>query len=109
MAPFARRGLAPGEMFPAGEPEYRVSFVKLRSGIRVRAIERGARKAPPVLFIPGWGSTVYIWRRNLPAIAAAGFRAIAVDLKGSGLSDKPLGENEYTSDAMVSHLEDVID
>lgn len=108
MAPFARRSLRPGEMFPAGDPEYRVRFVLLRSGIRVRVIERGEPTGHPVLFVPGWGSTVYIWRRNLPAIAKAGFRAIAVDLKGSGLSDKPLGESEYTSDALESHLGDII-
>lgn len=59
--------------------------------------------------LPGWGSTVYIWRRNLPAVAAAGFRAIAVDLKGSGLSDKPLGEHEYTSEAMIAHLGEILD
>lgn len=110
MAHRTRRGpLSPDEMFPAGEPGYRVSFVPLRSGIRVRAIERGDPYAPPVLMLPGWGSTVYIWRRNLPAIANAGFRAIAVDLKGSGLSDKPVGESEYTSDAMVTHLGDILD
>ncbi len=110
MASPTRRGrIPPDEMFPAGDPEYRVSFVKLRSGIRVRAIERGDPGAAPVLFLPGWGSTVYIWRRNLPAIAGAGFRAIAVDLKGSGRSDKPLGEHEYTSDAFVAHVGEIID
>lgn len=108
-SPTRRGRIPPDEMFPAGDPEYRVSFVKLRSGISVRAIERGDSGAAPVLFLPGWGSTVYIWRRNLPAIAAAGFRAIAVDLKGSGRSDKPLGEREYTSDAFVAHVGEIID
>lgn len=110
MASLTRRGrIPPGEMFPAGDPEYRVSFVRLRSGISVRAIERGDPASPPVLFLPGWGSTVYIWRRNLPAAADVGFRAIAVDLKGSGLSDKPLGEHEYTSEAFVAHVGEIID
>ena len=96
-------------MFPAKEPGYRVSFVRLASGIRIRVVERGDESGLPVLLLPGWGSTVYIWRRNFPAIADAGFRAIAVDLKGSGLSDKPLGENEYTSDALVAHLGEILD
>jgi pimeloyl-ACP methyl ester carboxylesterase len=110
MSLFARRGrIPPGEMFPAGESGYRTSFVKLRSGISIRVVERGDVAAFPVLLLPGWGSTVYIWRRNLPAIADAGFRAIAVDLKGSGLSDKPLGESEYTSEAMIEHLGEIID
>src|SRR6478672_7653027 len=110
MALFTRRGrLPPGEMFPAKETGYRVTFPRLASGIRIRVVERGAADGVPVLMLPGWGSTVYIWRRNFPAIAEAGFRAIAVDLKGSGLSDKPLGENEYTSDALVSHLGEILD
>src|SRR5437868_5996879 len=105
MALFTRRGrLPPGEMFPANESGYRVSFVRLASGIRIRVVERGSESGLPVLMLPGWGSTVYIWRRNFRAIAEAGFRAIAVDLKGSGLSDKPLGESEYTSEALVAHL-----
>ncbi len=109
MALFSRRGrIPPGEMFPAGDPSYRVSFIGLESGIRIRVVERGDPNAMPVLMLPGWGSTVYIWRRNIPAIADAGFRAIAVDLKGSGLSDKPLGENEYTSKAMTDHLGEII-
>lgn len=110
MALFTRRGrIPPGGMFPAGDPEYRTSFVRLRSGIRVRVVERGDASGLPVLMLPGWGSTVYVWRRILPAVAEAGFRAIAVDLKGSGLSDKPLGESQYTSDAMVDHLGEIIE
>jgi pimeloyl-ACP methyl ester carboxylesterase len=107
---FTRRGrIPPGEMFPAGDPEYRVNFIRLRSGIRIRSIERGRPDAAPVLMLPGWGSTVYAWRENLPVVAAAGYRAIAVDLKGSGLSDKPLGESEYTSEAMIEHLGEILD
>lgn len=107
---FTRRGrLPPGEMFPAKDPGFRVSFVRLASGIRVRVVERGGAAGMPVLMLPGWGSTVYIWRRNFPSIADAGFRAISVDLKGSGLSDKPLGEHEYTSDALVAHLGEILD
>jgi pimeloyl-ACP methyl ester carboxylesterase len=110
MALFSRRGrMTPGEMFPAREPGYRVSLLPLRSGIRIRVVERGEVGGAPVLMLPGWGSTVYLWRKNLPAIADAGYRGIAVDLKGSGLSDKPLGENEYTSDAMISHLGEILD
>jgi pimeloyl-ACP methyl ester carboxylesterase len=44
---------------------------------------------PPVLLIPGWPQTWYVWRRMLPAIAAAGFRAIAVDPRGLGQSSRP--------------------
>lgn len=96
-------------MFPARETGYSVSFTTLRSGVRIRVVERGGRGAPPVLFIPGWGSTVYLWHRNLAPVSDAGFRAIAVDLKGAGLSDKPVGEEHYTSDAMTAHIGEILD
>ena len=96
-------------MFPAGDAAYRVHFPRLRSGLRVRVVERGDPLAPPVLFVPGWGCSVYVFRNNLPEIAAAGFRAIAVDLKGHGLSDKPIAPSDYTIDSLVEHLRDILD
>ena len=104
-----RHVLSPGEMFPAGDPAYRVTFPQLRSGIRIRAVERGDSASPPVVLIPGWGCSVYTYNRNMPALADAGFRVIAVDLKGHGLSDKPLASNEYTIESLVEHLRDILD
>src|SRR5256714_6847454 len=107
--PSRRDYLRPGEMFPAGDPGYRVSFPRLRSGIRVRVVERGNVEAPPVLMVHGWGCSAYIFRENMPAVAEAGFRAIALDLKGHGLSDKPQHAREYTIDCLVDHLGEVIE
>ena len=110
MTGHSRRGyLRPGEMFPAGDPGYRVSFPRLRSGCRVRVVEKGNVDALPVLMIHGWGCSAYIFRENMPAVAEAGFRAIALDLKGHGLSDKPQRAREYTIDSLVEHVGDVID
>jgi len=110
MIRFRRRGiLRPGEMFPAGDPAYRVGFPRLHSGQRIRVVERGEIAAPPVLLVHGWGCTVYAFRHNMPALAAAGFRVIALDLKGHGLSDKPQSRDEYTIDSLVEHLREVLD
>jgi len=99
---FGRRDiLGPGEMFPAGDPAYRVSFPRLRSGIRIRAVERGDPDSPAVLLVHGWGCSAYVFRFTMPALAAAGFRVISIDLKGHGLSDKPQRPEEYTIDALV--------
>src|ERR1700741_3749821 len=100
--------LSPGEMFPAGEPAYRVSFARLESGIKIRVVERGEPAAPPIVLVHGWGCSAYVFRYNMPALADAGFRAIAFDLKGHGLSDKPQGAAEYTIDALVEHLRQVL-
>jgi pimeloyl-ACP methyl ester carboxylesterase len=96
-------------MFPAADPAYRVSYPRLRSGIKVRVVETGDPGSPPVLFVPGWASPVYVFRRNLSVIAEAGFRAIAVDLKGHGLSFKPLGKGEYSIESLVDHVAEIHD
>jgi pimeloyl-ACP methyl ester carboxylesterase len=56
-------------------------------GSRIRYVEAGT--GPAVLFIHGIGASIYSWRNTLPAVAAAGYRAIALDNRGFGLSDKP--------------------
>jgi pimeloyl-ACP methyl ester carboxylesterase len=110
MIGFRRRdNLSPGEMFPAGDPAYRVTFPRVRSGLKVRVVERGDSTTPPVLLVHGWGCSAFVFRDTMPALADAGFRAIAVDLKGHGLSDKPVAADEYTVDALVEHLLDILD
>src|SRR5205823_13755794 len=43
----------------------------------------------PVIFIHGLGASLYAWRKNLAPVMAAGFRVVALDLRGFGSSDKP--------------------
>jgi pimeloyl-ACP methyl ester carboxylesterase len=60
-------------------------------GSRIRYIESGsgAGGKGAVVFIHGLGASIYSWRSTLPAVAAAGYRAIAFDNRGFGFSDKP--------------------
>ena len=104
-----RGRLAPQSMFPASLPGYRVRFIELPSTERVRVVENGSPEAAPVVFLPGWGCPIWDFHRTMPAIAAAGFRAIAIDLRGHGLSDMPTDPARYTTDAMVAHAIDVLD
>jgi pimeloyl-ACP methyl ester carboxylesterase len=84
-------------------------MVRLRSGLRVRAVEAGPVDGRPVVLLPGWGAPVFTYRHQLPALGSAGYRAVAVDLKGLGFSDKPTGRGEYTLDAMMRHVEEILD
>lgn len=56
-------------------------------GVRARVIEEGS--GPPVVLVHGVGGWAENWRPTLPALAAAGFRAIACDLPGFGQSERP--------------------
>ena len=48
-----------------------------------------AGTGPLVLLLHGFPEFWWSWRHQLPALAAAGMRAVAVDLRGYGDSDKP--------------------
>jgi len=96
-------------MFPAGRPDLRTRYLELASGVRVRAVESGNISDPTIVLVPGWGCSAYIFRENFAALASAGFHPVAVDLKGHGLSDKPLAPGEYRLEAMRTHIGDIID
>lgn len=51
--------------------------------------ERGPERAPIVLFVHGMGAWSEFWRDTLDATAAAGFRAVALDLPPFGYSERP--------------------
>ena len=94
-------------MYPAGEPGVSVQYVTLSSGLRVRVLEAGPMSDHAVLLVHGWGASVYSFSGMLPALSNAGFRAIAIDLPGFGLSDKPTNEAHYTTEASAEVVREV--
>jgi pimeloyl-ACP methyl ester carboxylesterase len=76
-----------GERYPAGTGFRAVDRVV--DGTRLRVIDAGPRGGAPVVFIHGFGASVYTWRSTLGPVVAAGYRAIAFDNRGFGFSDKP--------------------
>ena len=65
-------------------------------GLRIAHIDEGPRTAPPVLLMHGEPTWSFLYRKMIPALAAAGFRAIAPDLAGFGRSDKPAAKTDYS-------------
>lgn len=70
-------------------------------GTRIHLVERGM--GPTVLFVHGFPESWYSWRSQLDAVAAAGYRAVAIDVRGYGRSTAPLDVDEYR---MVCHVAD---
>lgn len=64
--------------------------------LRVHYVDEGPRAGSAVLLLHGEPSWSYLYRTMIPAIAAAGYRAIAPDLVGFGRSDKPARREDYT-------------
>jgi pimeloyl-ACP methyl ester carboxylesterase len=84
-------------------------MLTMATGQRVRIVESGAVDGPPVVLIHGWGACVYTYRYLLRALGNAGHRAISFDLRGHGLSDKPVGRGRYTVDVLVADVRDLLD
>ena len=71
--------------------------------------ESGAPDAPAVLLVHGWGASIYMWRDWFAPLAASGYRAVALDLPGHGLSDKPSEEGRYRLESLVDSVRAVIE
>jgi len=67
---------------------------------RVHYVEAG--EGPLVLMVHGFPESWYSWRHQLPTIAAAGFRAVAIDVRGYGRSSKPLAVEDYRMVRLVA-------
>jgi pimeloyl-ACP methyl ester carboxylesterase len=73
------------QRYPAGT-RFRARY-RTVDGTRLRLIDSGS--GTPVVFIHGFGASIYGWRYQLAPVVAAGFRVIAFDNRGFGFSDKP--------------------
>jgi pimeloyl-ACP methyl ester carboxylesterase len=64
------------------------------NGINMHIAEMG--DGPLVLLIHGWPESWYSWRHQLPALAAAGYHAVAPDVRGYGRTDAPAPVEAYS-------------
>ena len=77
------------------------------NGIRMHTAERG--DGPPVILCHGFPELWYSWRHQLSAIAAAGFRAIAPDMRGYGETDAPPRVEDYRHEQICADLVGLLD
>jgi pimeloyl-ACP methyl ester carboxylesterase len=77
------------------------------NGIRMHYLEQGSGYA--VLLLHGFPELSYSWRFQLPALAAAGYRAIAPDLRGYGETDKPHAIEEYAIQKLEADVVGLLD
>jgi pimeloyl-ACP methyl ester carboxylesterase len=86
-----------------GIKEYEIST----HGVSLHVTEQG--NGPAVLFCHGFPDTAYTWRRQMKAVAAAGYRAIAPTMRGYGRSSAPVDHYAYTPLHTVGDLVGVLD
>src|SRR5437868_5162254 len=74
---------------------------------RLHYVEAG--DGPLVVLLHGFPEFWYSWRHQIPALAAAGFRALAPDLRGYNESDKPAGVASYRLSVLVQDVAGLIE
>ena len=79
------------------------------NGIILHTVLDGPEDGPVVLLLHGFPEFWYGWRRQIPALAAAGFRVLAPDQRGYNLSDRPRALSAYSLDALANDALGLID
>ena len=89
-----------GPVFPAScNPAKLVhGYVQTREDIKIHFVESGS--GPSVIFLHGFPDFWYCWRYQIPALTAAGYRAIALDQRGFGESSSPAAIEEYRQEEL---------
>jgi pimeloyl-ACP methyl ester carboxylesterase len=77
------------------------------NGIRLHCAEQGT--GPLVVLCHGFPESWYSWRHQLPALAAAGFHAVAPDMRGYGSTDRPAEIDQYTLLHLVGDIVGLLD
>jgi len=77
------------------------------SGLRFHVVDEG--KGTPVILLHGFPDTARIWRSQIAALAAKGYRAIAPDLRGRGRSERPARVSDYALSALVGDVTGIMD
>jgi pimeloyl-ACP methyl ester carboxylesterase len=77
------------------------------NGIRMHVAEQGS--GPLVVLCHGFPESWYSWRHQLQALSAAGFRAVAPDMRGYGQTDRPAEIERYTLLHLVGDMVGLID
>lgn len=100
-------------MSPASTPSVPSATPPVRShrlridGESFHVVEQGA--GPAVLFCHGFPDTAATWRSQMRALAMAGYRAVALDMRGFGDSFAPPDASQYTALHIVGDLVGVLD
>lgn len=77
------------------------------NGIRMHIAEKGA--GPLVLMCHGFPESWYSWRHQIEALAAAGFHAVAPDMRGYGQTEQPEAIDQYSLMHLVGDMVGVLD
>ncbi len=79
------------------------------NGIMLHVVQDGSSTGQLVILLHGFPEFWYSWRRQIPHLAAAGYRVWAPDQRGYNLSEKPDGIAAYTLDELSADVVGLMD
>jgi len=79
------------------------------NGIRMAVYEAGPADGTPVVLVHGFPELAYSWRHQIKALGDAGFRVIAPDMRGYGLTDRPEPVEAYALTQLTADLTGLLD
>lgn len=77
-------------------------YVTIKPGTQLHFVEMGS--GPPVCLCHGFPESWFSWRHQIPALADAGFRVLALEMKGYGDSTAPPDIEEYSQQEICKDL-----
>lgn len=78
-------------------------------GVELHWVEAGPADGPPVILLHGFPEFWWSWRHQIPLLAAAGFRVIALDMRGYNRSAKPEGIEPYAIPHLTGDVKGLIE
>ncbi len=94
-----------GEQWPADPPALHGLITHHYAdlpGVRLHYVAAGA--GPLVVLLHGFPEAWFAWQHQIPALAAAGYRVVAPDMRGYNLSGKPAAVRAYTTDLLADDV-----
>ena len=79
------------------------------NGVHLHVVAAGPQDGPVVILLHGFPEFWCGWRYQIPALAAAGFRVLVPDQRGTNTSDKPAGLDAYRLDTLADDVGGLID
>jgi pimeloyl-ACP methyl ester carboxylesterase len=79
------------------------------NGIELNLAEAGPPGGRPVLLLHGFPDSHHLWRHQIAALSAAGYRVLAPDLRGFGRSSKPADVADYAMRLLVGDVAGLLD
>jgi pimeloyl-ACP methyl ester carboxylesterase len=76
------------------------------NGINIHYVSQG--EGPLVVFCHGFPESWYSWRHQLPVVADAGYQAVALSMRGYGLTDAPLDIDAYSIHHLIGDVVGVV-